>query len=60
MQFETVSDSGELAARELLLNDLVKVQPGRYQYHASDDWASVCVRLVIDDYLAAEVVWTYW
>jgi hypothetical protein len=52
-----VSESGQQLRRPLILNDWVEVQPGRYRYRASDTGDLVCIRIVIGEFLAAEVTW---
>jgi hypothetical protein len=42
---------------DLLVNDWVEVQEGRYRYFAADVPNGVLIRLVIAEYLAAEVWW---
>jgi len=58
-QLPTTTESGQLAIMDVMLNDWIEVQPGRYRYHTSDDGESVCVRMVIADYLAVEIDWEY-
>jgi hypothetical protein len=42
---------------QLFAEDWIEVQPERYRYAAVHD-GGIIVRLVIDEYLAAEVRWT--
>ncbi|WP_374660952.1 hypothetical protein [Inhella sp.] len=50
-------ESGRALRHQVLLNDWIEVQPGRYRYHASDAGEEVRVRMAIGEYLAAEVAW---
>jgi hypothetical protein len=51
------SPSGELAALDLVINDWVDVQEGRYRYLAVDDTSGVRIKIVIAEFLACEVHW---
>lgn len=57
LEIMMVSESGQPLTQQMILNDWVEVQPGRYRYHSSDDGGVVCVRMVIGEYLAGEVMW---
>lgn len=52
---ETVT--GEKSTIDLLINDWVEVQEGRYRYLAIDDCDEVRIKIVIREYLACEVAW---
>tara|TARA_R110000851_G_scaffold326884_2_gene495927 strand:+ start:161 stop:760 length:600 start_codon:yes stop_codon:yes gene_type:complete len=56
-QLTLQSSTGESFTHELLLNDWVEVQEGRYRYHAADYGDEVRIRIVISEYLACEVAW---
>jgi hypothetical protein len=49
--------SGEISTVDVLVNDWVNVQGGRYRYHAVDYGDEVRIKIVISEYLACEVVW---
>ncbi|GAB1394771.1 hypothetical protein MASR1M60_29350 [Rhodocyclaceae bacterium] len=49
--------TGETSTIDLLVNDWVDVQEGRYRYHAVDYGDEVRIKIVISEYLACEVVW---
>lgn len=51
------SDSSEKRTADLVVNDWVDVQEGRYRYHAIDYGDNVRIKLVIGEYLACEVIW---
>jgi hypothetical protein len=51
-----VSTSGEKTL-QVVVNDWVDVQQGRYRYLAIDDVNGVIIRIMIADYLACEVEW---
>jgi hypothetical protein len=48
--------NGVATALNMLINDWVDVQEGRYRYLATDE-ADVRVKIVIGEYLACQVVW---
>ena len=52
-----VSPSGQETYEQIILNDWIDVQPQRYRYLASDQGGVISVRMVIGEYLAAEVSW---
>jgi hypothetical protein len=52
------SGSGERRTVDLVVNDWVDVQEGRYRYHAIDYGDAVRIKLVIGEYLACEVIWS--
>jgi hypothetical protein len=52
-----VSHAGAEINQQFYLHDWVEVQPQRYRYLASDQGRTVCIRIVIGEYLAAEVYW---
>jgi len=49
---------GDSSTLNLLINDWVDVQEGRYRYLAIDDRGEVKIKIVIAEYLACEVTWT--
>lgn len=51
------SENGERRTVDLVVNDWVDVQEGRYRYHAIDYGDAVRIKLVIGEYLACEVIW---
>ena len=51
------SKSGEMNTVDLVFNDWVEVQNGRYRYHAIDCGDEVRIKLAISEYLACEVIW---
>lgn len=51
------SENGEESIVQLLINDWINVQDGRYRYLATHDTDGVKVKIVIAEYLACEVVW---
>jgi hypothetical protein len=53
------SPTGELSALNLLINDWVDVQEGRYRYLAADDSRGVKIKIVLAEFLACEVSWIY-
>lgn len=53
------SENGETKNLDLLINDWVDVQDGRYRYHAIEDGEQIRIKLVISEYLACEIVWDY-
>jgi len=52
-----VSQSGQETKQHVILNDWVEVQSGRYRYLAADEGGTVFIRMVLGEYLAAEVTW---
>lgn len=52
------SESGAQEKLQVVVNDWVDVQEGRYRYLAIDDIHGVIIRIVISDYLACEVGWS--
>ncbi len=56
-QFALQAASGETMTQDLMVNDWVEVQEGRYRYHAIDYGDQVKIKLVIGEYLACEIVW---
>lgn len=56
-QFTLQSQNDETKTVDLVINDWVEVQEGRYRYHAIDDGKAVIIKLVISEYLACEVIW---
>lgn len=57
-QFTLQSPTGETSTIDLLINDWVDVQEGRYRYHSADYGDEVRIKIVISEYLACEVVWS--
>ncbi len=56
-QLTLQSATGKLSTVDVLINDWVDVQDGRYRYHAIADGHCVIVKIVIGEYLASEVTW---
>jgi hypothetical protein len=56
-QFKLQSSIGETSTLDLLINDWVDVQEGRYRYHAADYGDEARIKIVISEYLACEVAW---
>ncbi|WP_445365671.1 hypothetical protein ACJJJB_02475 [Microbulbifer sp. ANSA001] len=50
-------ESGEHKHVQVIVNDWVDVQVGRYRYLAIDDINGVIIRVVLSEYLACEVAW---
>jgi BMFP domain-containing protein YqiC len=57
VEIELASPSGEDVRQQIILNDWIDVQPQRYRYLASDQGGIISIRMVIGEYLAAEVTW---
>lgn len=55
LAFSSATD--ELKNIEMLINDWIDVQDGRYRYIAIDDMGFLIVRIVIAEYFACEVGW---
>lgn len=51
------SPTGELSALNLIINDWVDVQDGRYRYLAIDDAEGAKIKIVISEFLACEIHW---
>jgi hypothetical protein len=56
-QVTLASPTGELSALNLIINDWVDVQEGRYRYLAIDHNAEVRIKIVLSEFLACEVSW---
>ncbi|WP_254972836.1 hypothetical protein [Cyanobium sp. Candia 9D4] len=56
-EIKMVSPSGEETRQQIILNDWIEVQQQRYRYLASDQAGIISIRMVIGEYLAAEVTW---
>lgn len=56
-QLNLQSQCGERKTVDLMINDWVEVQSGRYRYLAIDYGETVQIKLVISEYLACEVNW---
>jgi len=56
-QVKLQSSSGETSTLDLVINDWVEVQEGRYRYHAADFGDEVRIKIIISEYLACEVAW---
>lgn len=52
------SGSDETKTVDLMINDWVEVQEGRYRYHAINYGDTVRIKLVISEYLACDVLWS--
>ncbi|WP_205208578.1 hypothetical protein [Arenimonas caeni] len=57
IQAKLVGPTGEERVIDLLINDWLDVQQGRYRYLATDQDGLIRVRMVLGEYLACEVVW---
>lgn len=57
LQVTLLGSGGEERIEQLILNNWVEVQEGRYRYHCIDDQGIVRIRMVIGEYLACEVGW---
>jgi hypothetical protein len=57
VQLKLQSQSGESKTVDMVINEWVEVQNGRYRYHAIDCGDEVRIKLVISEYLACEVIW---
>lgn len=57
IQFLLQSQKGEPLPMNLLVNDWVEVQNGRYRYQAIDELEVVRIKIVLAEYLACEVIW---
>jgi hypothetical protein len=51
------SPTGELSDLNVIVNDWVDVQEGRYRYVAIDDAGGVRIKIVLAEFLACEVSW---
>lgn len=51
------SESGDRIPMNLLVNDWIEVQDGRYRYQAIEEFEVVRIKIVIAEYLACEVIW---
>lgn len=56
-QLTLQSSAGETSTVNLLINDWVEVQEGRYRYHAVDYGDEVTIKVVLSEYLACEATW---
>lgn len=56
-QLALISPTGGLAALNLVINDWVEVQEGRYRYLAMHNSNEVKIRIVLEEFLACEVSW---
>lgn len=57
VQLPLKNGDGHSSALGFIATDWVDVQEGRYRYLAIHEAGEVCVRIVIREYLACEVVW---
>lgn len=51
------SKSGDNIPMDLLVNDWIDVQDGRYRYQVIEEIEAVRIKIVIAEYLACEVIW---
>lgn len=51
------SENGDHISMNLLVNDWIEVQNGRYRYQAIEEPEFVKIKIVIAEYLACEVTW---
>jgi hypothetical protein len=56
-QLKIKSATGRTSTVNVLINDWVDVQEGRYRYLAIDDTGGVKIKIVIAEYLACDVYW---
>lgn len=59
VQLRLQSAAGEEVLVDLLMNDWVEVQAGRYRYLAAQDPEETVIRMVIGEYLACSVSWAH-
>jgi len=57
LQLALRSPTGAPATLNMLINNWIDVQEGRYRYLAFDGDTGAAVRMVIAEFLACEVVW---
>lgn len=57
MQATLLSPSGQAITVNLIINDWINVQEGRYRYQVISNSDSVCVKIVIGEYFACNVLW---
>jgi len=56
-QVKLKSSTGQMSSMNLLVNDWVDVQEGRYRYLAIDNSEGVKIKIIIAEFLACEVTW---
>ena len=56
-QITLESVHGEKSLLNLVINDWLDVQEGRYRYLAIDDGSEIKIKIIIAEYLACEVTW---
>jgi hypothetical protein len=56
-QIHFESENGEPLSKNLLVNDWIEVQNGRYRYQVIDELEIVRIKIVLAEYLACEVIW---
>lgn len=56
-QLTLQSSAGETSNVNLLINDWVEIQEGRYRYHSADYGDEVTIKIVLSEYLACEATW---
>ncbi|WP_429206145.1 hypothetical protein [Aeromonas veronii] len=57
VEIKFMSQSGEYFCQQIVLNDWIEVQPQRYRYLVSNQDSLISIRIVIGEFLAAEIVW---
>jgi hypothetical protein len=57
-QITLASPNGERSEMQLIINDWIEVQEGRYRYLGIDDIGGIRVRIVLSEYLACEAFWS--
>jgi hypothetical protein len=57
MQLTLQAPNGETSTKEVIVNDWVDVQDGRYRYLTIDGGSEITIKIVIGKYLACEVIW---
>ena len=56
-QITRLAENGEPQNIEMIINDWIDVQDGRYRFLAIDDMGQIVIRIVIAEYFACEVAW---
>jgi hypothetical protein len=57
MQLTLRGRNGETLTKEVIVNDWVDVQDGRYRYLAIDSGSEITIKIVVGEYLACAVIW---
>lgn len=56
-QITRLAENGEQQNIEMIINDWIDVQDGRYRFLAIDEMGQIVIRIVIAEYFACEVAW---